>query len=174
MLLKSKSFMYKFANSFARFSCASYLIAFVVMGGTVAAQAELTQVCADASTEYIIGGKSLQGDQSLAQVNSKCLVTPSNEVVASKAVLANKTAKTLKLDKTVKLDREVSNTALKVNLYDKRTTEDRYFILNAELRKAISLKDELSKKKGSGQAVDEQQLSRLDADIAALKNELAR
>ena len=36
------------------------------------------------------------------------------------------------------------------------------------------IKEDLSKKKSSGQAVDEQQLGRVDADIAALKNELSR
>jgi hypothetical protein len=38
----------------------------------------------------------------------------------------------------------------------------------------VALKEELSKKKSSGLSVDELQLGRLDADIAALKNELSR
>jgi hypothetical protein len=132
------------------------------------ASAQTMQACADNSTQYIIGGQPVAENKALPQKDSKCFVSEIDGVVKLKTV------KTLKIDKTIKLDRDINPVAIKVNLYDKKTVEDRNFILNAELRKAIIIKEDLSKKKSSGQAVDEQQLSRLDADIAALKNELSR
>lgn len=133
--------------------------------------AHAAQSCADTNTQYIIGGINKVDDIAVSAVpqnNSKCFISEID------AVPKSNTTKALKIDKTIKLDRAVSPVAIKVNLYDKKTVEDRNFILNAELRKAILLKEDLSKKKSNGQAVDESQLGRLDADITAIKNELSR
>lgn len=126
------------------------------------------QSCADANTQYIIGGKNAVDDKAPTENNSKCFISEISDVSKSSNVRA------LKIDKTIKINRDISPVALKINLYDKKTVEDRTFILNNELRKALLLKEELSKKKSNGQSVDELQLSRLDADITALKNELSR
>lgn len=112
--------------------------------------------CITAKIEFIIGG------QAETVAKPKCFVSSFSETVNSKNL------------KLIKPDRAQSGLASKVNLNDKKTVEDRNTILNSELRKAVSQKEDLSKKKSSGQAVDDMQLNRLDADIAALKNELAR
>jgi hypothetical protein len=125
------------------------------------------QNCVDSGTEYIVGGGASQAAKD-ALPHSKCLVSTSNTLEKPKA------SKSLKFEKSLRTDRDVSTAALKVNLYDKRTVEDRNLILNAELRKAQSLKENLSHKKSNGQVVDELELKRLDADIKALKNELSR
>ena len=130
--------------------------------------ADTTLPCLDTKTQYIIGGQLISEDVAKQQKNSKCFISEVDSLVKSKM------NRSLKIDSTIKLDRTISPVAIKVNLYDKKTVEDRNYILNVELRKANSLKEELSKKKSNGQSVDEAQLSRLDADITALKNELSR
>lgn len=156
------------SNTLASLIFKTILVVGVSLAGVLHARAELVQSCADASTEYIIGGQSLQNDKSAVQINSKCFISAVTDAARLKK------SKAFKFDKSVKLDRDVNNVAIKVNLYDKKTVEDRNFILNAELRKAILLKEELSKNKSNGKSVDELQLSRIDADITALKNELSR
>ena len=157
MLLNNKLCEYKYV-----------LTLFLTATAQVNVIADTTQPCLDTKTQYIIGGQPILEDAAKLQKNSKCFISEVDNEVKSKTI------KSLKIDRTIKLDRAISPVAIKVNLYDKKTVEDRNYILNAELRKATSLKEELSKKKSNGQSVDEAQLSRLDADITALKNELSR
>lgn len=148
--------------------CRNALTLFLTTTLLSLANAQTMQACTDNSTQYIIGGKSILDEKTSSQKDSKCFISLVDDISKFK------TSKTLKLDKTLKTNRDVSNVAIKVNLYDKKTVEDRNFILNTELRNAIVIKEDLSKKKSNGQPVDEAQLSRLDADITALKNELSR
>ncbi len=158
-------------HSNKRHQCQNKSLGILAFLSLVCMAAHSAQTCFDTNTQYIIGGINKVEDRAVSAVphsDSKCFISEVDSVAKSK------TLRTLKIDKTIKLDRNISPVAIKVNLYDKKTVEDRNFILNAELRKAISLKEDLSKKKSNGQAVDESQLSRLDADITAIKNELSR
>lgn len=154
-----------------RHQCQNKFLGILTFLFLVCTTAHAAQSCADTNTQYIIGGINKVDDKAalaVPQNDSKCFISEVDTLAKSN------TTKTLKIDKTIKLDRAISPVAIKVNLYDKKTVEDRNFILNAELRKAILLKEDLSNKKSNGQAVDASQLSRLDADITAIKNELSR
>lgn len=144
------------------------LILFFIATTLANVSAETTQSCLDKTTQYIIGGQPVAENVVKLEKKSKCFISEIDSTAKSKTV------KSLKIDKTIKLDRDISHVAIKVNLYDKKTVEDRNLILNSELRKAILLKEELLKKKSSGHSVGEVELNRLDGDIAALRNELSR
>ena len=153
----------KAAVSLAVFRTALLMILIIsVYAGSAAANE-----CGVNKIEVIVGGKAGNVKVQDEQI-SKCFISTFTDPVKSKS------AHLLKLDKSLKPDRSINNLAVKVNLYDTNRSADRSNILNSELLKAISQKNDLLKKKVDGQSVDELQFNRIEADIGALQREIAR
>ncbi len=143
-----------------------YIVPSIAFANTIV-NTQTNNECGLNKIEVIVGGKAGNAKVQDEQI-SKCFISTFTDPIKSKS------AHLLKLDKSLKPDRSINNLAVKVNLYDTNRSADRNNILNSELLKAISQKNDLLKKKVDGQSVDELQFNRIEADIGALQREIAR
>jgi hypothetical protein len=130
---------------------------------SITSLAHASTSCNSSNIELLIGGK--------LEVNTtqSCFITVIKDISSTQKNHA------FKLDKKLALNQPVSNASLKINLYDQSKMQDRAFILNTELTKAVLNKERLLDQKKMGTTkIDELQLNRLEEDISALRRELSR
>jgi hypothetical protein len=139
----------------------------VVANTSIIKNNQPTNECGMNNIEVIVGGK-VEIKKIEAEQNSKCFIYAINDSVKTER------AQLTKRYRPISAPASQRNNFAKINFNDPSVVKDRDLILQSELRKAVLLKDELEMKKKNGILVDDLQLTRLIADIAAIKNEISR